>query len=115
MEHCGLWFFCSQAVGSCNLVLLVHQSKMGKTKSIQNSRIGAMPILQVTLVRRPGTTLVELELDREKHNNQRQGEHCGLWFFPRSCLVVHATWSVNENEKQKNNHLHEFGRSPFCR
>ena len=30
-------------------------------------------------------------------------------FFPRSCLVVHATWSVIESEKDKSNHLHEFG------
>ena len=36
-------------------------------------------------------------------------------FFPRSCLVVHATWSVIASEKDKTNHLHEFGRSPFCR
>ena len=40
-----------------------------------------------------------------------------IWaiFFPRSRLVVHATWSVNENEKEKSDHRNEFGRSPFCR
>ena len=36
-----------------------------------------------------------------------------LSFFSRSCLVVHATWSVNESET-KNNHLYEFGRGPFA-
>ena len=34
--HTTKIFFCSQAVGSCNLVLLVHHSKMGKWKSIQS-------------------------------------------------------------------------------
>ena len=38
-----------------------------------------------------------------------------MFFFPRSCLVVNATWSVIKNEKDNTNHLHEFGRSPFCR
>ena len=38
-----------------------------------------------------------------------------LFFFPRSCLVVHATWSIIASEKDKTSHLHEFGRSPFCR
>ena len=28
--------------------------------------------------------------------------------------MVHATWSVIASEKDKTNHLHEFGRSPFC-
>ena len=48
----NLAFFCSQAVGSCNLVLLVHLLRWGNRKSVQYSRIGATPIVQVTLVRR---------------------------------------------------------------
>ena len=67
-------FFCSQAVGSCNLVLLVHRSEMGKRKSIQYSRIGATPILQVKQVKRPG--MIELSMYwivRNTTTNNRAG------------------------------------------
>ena len=46
-----VFFFCSQAVGSCNLVLYVHHRLIEKWKSVHDSWIGAMPIVQVKHVR----------------------------------------------------------------
>ena len=48
----NFFFFCSQPLSSCNLVLLVHPLVMRSRKSVQDSRIGAMPSLQVTQVKR---------------------------------------------------------------
>ena len=50
-------FFCSQVH---DLVLSVHPSEMGRRKSIQCSRIGVMPILQVKQVK--SSDIVELSL-----------------------------------------------------
>ena len=47
-----LFFFCSQAVGSCNLVLLVHLLGWDRENLYKYFRIGAMPIVQVTQMRR---------------------------------------------------------------
>ena len=47
-----IFIFCSQPLSSCNLVLLVHPLVMRSRKSVQDSRIGAMPSLQVTQVKR---------------------------------------------------------------
>ena len=52
--------------------VLVHHSKM--RTCIQNSRIGAMPILQVKQVKRAGTILLEHRLDHDKNKQQSQGE-----------------------------------------
>ena len=67
-------FFCSQAVGSCNLVLFIHHSKMRRWKSVQNSRIGAMPIVQMKQVKRPGKNLLEHRLDHGKNKQHSKGE-----------------------------------------
>ena len=38
-------FFCSQPIGSCNLVLFVHHRLMRGEKSVHDSRIGAKPFV----------------------------------------------------------------------
>ena len=49
------------------------------------------------------------------HQNCLRFHICARLFFSRSCLAVHATWSVIASEKDKIYHLHEFGRNLFCR
>ena len=44
-------FFCSQAVGPCNLALLVHLLRWNDENLHNYSRIGAKPIVQVTRVK----------------------------------------------------------------
>ena len=74
----------------------VDNAGRGATSASSSTARAPMDVDSAT-AKGPSTTAGAMTIPRELAN-----DILAAFFFPRSCLVVHATWSVITSEKNKN-------------